>query len=173
MNYDLRTSKNDGGQRMLNALLSGTEMPIHCHPQSNESVILLCGKLFEVLYDEEGYEIERVHLDSSVGNFGCVVPLGAWHTVKVLEPSIIYETKDSKCGQDGSEIFEEYKTKCATAPSLTSFSNSPEDIKTNIEYLIGMEHQSGSMDMITPVYVSRMLNVPLEDVEKAMKEPGI
>ena len=40
----------------------------------------------------------------------------------------------------------------------------------NIEYLIGMERQSGSMDVISPLYVSRMLNVPLEDVEKCMKE---
>ena len=46
------------------------------------------------------------------------------------------------------------------------------DLKKNIEYLIGMERQSGSMDVITPLYVSRMLNVPLEDVEKVMKDMG-
>ena len=33
--------------------------------------------------------------------------------------------------------------------------------------------QSGSMDAISPLYVSRMLNVPLEEVEKCMKEMGI
>lgn len=43
-------------------------------------------------------------------------------------------------------------------------------LKKNIEYLIGMERQSGSMDVITPLYVSRMLNVPLEEVEKVMRE---
>ena len=32
MNYDLRTSSNDGGQRMLNALMPGTVVPIHHHP---------------------------------------------------------------------------------------------------------------------------------------------
>lgn len=36
-----------------------------------------------------------------------------------------------------------------------------------------MELQSGSMDVITPLYVSRMLNVPLEDVEECMKEMGV
>ena len=36
-----------------------------------------------------------------------------------------------------------------------------------------MERQSGSMDLITPLYVSRMLNVPLEEVEKAMTEMDI
>ena len=33
---------------------------------------------------------------------------------------------------------------------------------------MGMERQSGSMDLIPPLYVSRMLNVPLEKVEKVM-----
>ena len=44
------------------------------------------------------------------------------------------------------------------------------DLKKTIEYLIGMEHRSGSMEVITPLYVARMLNVPLEDVERAMKD---
>lgn len=170
MNYDLRTSSNDGSQRMLNALLPGTSVPIHRHPYSNENVILLCGKLVEVLYDAEGNETERIHLDPSVGNFGCVVPASSWHTVEVLEPSVIYEAKDGKYGEDGSETFDEYKTKMAQDPSQASFSNSFGDLKKNIEYLIGMERQSGSMDVISPLYVSRMLNVPLEDVEKCMKE---
>ena len=173
MNYDLRTSSNDGSQRMLNALLPGSIVPIHRHPNSNENVILLCGKLVEVLYDEEGNETERIHLDPSVGNFGCVVPDGAWHTVEVLDPSVIYEAKDGKYGEDGSETFDEYKAKIAQDPSQASFSNSLGDLRKNIEYLIGMERQSGSMDVISPLYVSRMLNVPLEEVEKCMKEMGI
>ena len=52
MNYDLRTSADDNSQRMLNALLPGTEVPVHRHPHSNESVILLCGKVVEVIYEE-------------------------------------------------------------------------------------------------------------------------
>ena len=36
--------------------------------------------------------------------------------------------------------------------------------------VLGMERQSGSMDAISPLYVSRMLNVPLEQVEVAMHE---
>ena len=46
-----------------------------------------------------------------------------------------------------------------------------ENIKRQaLEYLIGMERQSGRMDEITPIYVSRMLNVPLEEVERVMKD---
>ena len=170
MNYDLRTSASDNSQRMLNALLPGTTVPIHRHPLSNENVLLICGKLVEVIYDAEGNETERIHLDPTTGNFGCVVPVGAWHSVEVLEPSVIYEAKDGKYGEDGSETFDEYKAKVAQDLFLSSFSNNLGDLKKNIKYLIGMERQSGSMDMISPLYVSRMLNVPLEDVEKCMKE---
>ena len=59
------------------------------------------------------------------------------------------------------------------SPTAAPFSNSLGDLKKNIEYLIGMERQSGSMEVITPLYVSRMLNVPLEDVEKVMGEMGV
>lgn len=169
-NYDLRTSSDDGGQRMLNALMPGTVIPIHHHPDSNENVILLCGKLIEVLFDENGNETERIHLNPTVGSFGCVVPAGAWHTVEVLEPSVIYEAKDGKYGEDGSETLDEYRAKLiGKTTDKKSFSNSLGDLKKNIEYLIGMERQSGLMDAISPLYISRMLNVPLEDVEKVMK----
>ena len=171
-NLDLRTSSADTSQRMLNALLPETVVPIHRHPQSTENVFLLCGKIVEVICDENGNEKERIHLDPTVGNYGCVVPQGAWHTVEVLEPSVIYEAKDGKYGKDGSETFDAFKAKEAENKEQASitFSNSLGDLKKNIEYLIGMERQSGSMDVITPLYVSRMLNVPLEEVEKVMKD---
>ena len=122
-------------------------------------------------------------LDTSTGNYGCVVPAGAWHTVEVLTPSVIYEAKDGKYGEDGSETFgtkaepsvqkQKEITKTESRQDLSTFSNCLGDLKKNIEYLIGMERQSGSMDVISPLYVSRMLNVPLEDVEKCMKEMGL
>lgn len=169
-NYDLRTSSDDGGQRMLNALMPGTVIPVHHHPDSNENVILLCGKLIEVLFDENGNETERIHLNPTVGSFGCVVPAGAWHTVEVLEPSVIYEAKDGKYGEDGSETLDEYRAKLiGKTTDNKSFSNSLGDLKKNIEYFIGMERQSGLMDAISPLYISRVLNVPLEDVEKVLK----
>ena len=182
MNYDLRTSPNDGGQRMLNAMLPGTVVPIHRHPMSNENVLLLVGKLDEIFYDDQGNETERTHLDPTKGNFGCGVPQGAWHTVEVVEPCVIYEAKDGKYGEDGSETLEEYQTRQASSSldqlELASSNSSAPfisigDLKKNIEYLIGMERQSGSMDAFSPLYVSRMFNVPIEDVERVMKEQQI
>ena len=168
-NFDLRTSSADNSQRMLNALLPGTVVPVHRHPHSNENVILLCGKLVEVFCDDDGNETERIHLDPVVGNYGCVVPPGVWHTVEVLEPSVIYEAKDGKYGEDGSDTLDDFKAKKAENKVASTFSNSLGDLRKNIEYLIGMERQSGRMDEITPIYVSRVLNVPLEEVERVME----
>ena len=170
--YDLRTSSDDNSQRILNALLPGTVVPIHRHPNSNENVLLLCGKLVEVIYDENGKEKERIHLDPTIGNYGCVILPGAWHTVEVLEPSVIYEAKDGKYGEDGSETLDAFKAKVAEDKTAPTFSNSFGDLRKNIEYLIGMERQSGGVDEITPIYVSRVLNVPLEEVERVMKDMG-
>ena len=113
-NLDLRTSAEDGSQRMLNALMPGTVVPIHRHPMSNENVILLKGRLDEILYEEVTQaggkvtlrETERIHLCPAEGNYGCQVPKGVWHTVEVLEPSVIYEGKDGKYGEDGSEMYD-------------------------------------------------------------------
>lgn len=168
-NFDLRTSLADNSQRMLNALLPGTVVPVHRHPHSNENVILLCGKLVEVFCDDDGNETERIPLDPVVGNYGCVVPPGVWHTVEVLEPSVIYEAKDGRYGEDGSETLDDFKAKKAENKVASTFSNSLGDLRKNIEYLIGMERQSGRMDEITPIYVSRVLNVPLEEVERVME----
>lgn len=122
MNYDMRTSSNDSSQRMLNALLPGTKVAIHHHPISNENVLLLCGKLEVVVYEEVAshshtsngehistdsqlVENERILLDPEIGNFGCVVPAGAWHTIEVIEPSVIYDGKDGRYGMDGTETW--------------------------------------------------------------------
>ena len=192
INYDLRTTPDDGGQRMLNALIPGTVVPIHRHPMSNETVICLSGKIVEVLYEEDDIakdfpmgmdaqdvpsgkrfkESARYMLDPSLGNFGCVVPAGVWHTVEVLEPSVIFEAKDGKYGQDGSETLADYEDKGKT-PTPSTFSNSLGDLKKNIEYIIGMERQSGNIDTPTPEDIAKILNVSVEEVEQCMKEMSL
>ena len=112
-NLDMRTSAEDGSQRMLNAMLPGTEVAIHRHPMSNENVILIKGRLDEVLYEEVSSsdgkvslkEVERIHLCPENSVYGCQVPKGVWHTVEVLEPSVIYEGKDKKYAEDGSVTY--------------------------------------------------------------------
>lgn len=98
MNYDLRTSSADTSQRMLNALLPGTEVPIHRHEETAETVVCLCGRLEEMIYEEmpDGtyQEVSRHLLCPAEGLYGIQIPAGAWHTICVLEPSVIFEAKD-------------------------------------------------------------------------------
>ena len=118
-NYDFRTCEEDKSQRMLNALMPGTEVAIHRHPDSSESVICLCGRMDVVIYEEVAVyiqngeettsqvsynETERISLAPVEGKFGCSIPKGAWHTVEVFEPSVIFEAKDRAYGEDGSEM---------------------------------------------------------------------
>ena len=98
MNYDLRTSSADTSQRMLNALLPGTEVAIHRHEETAETVVCLCGRLeemiYEVLPDGTFQEVSRHLLCPAEGLYGIQIPAGAWHTIRVLEPSVIFEAKD-------------------------------------------------------------------------------
>lgn len=121
--YDLRTSPADTSQRLLNALMPSTVAPIHRHEDTSETVICLCGKLDEVIYEEVDAllspltaeeaaafdrgmdaqevthekrfrEVQRIRLCPAEGQYGCQIPQGAWHTIEVLEPSVIFEAKD-------------------------------------------------------------------------------
>lgn len=197
MNYDLRTSEHDGSQRMLNALLPGTQVAIHRHTRSSENIICLCGRMDVILLKEtkergaisedfdrgmEAQEVtcrnvlvesERIHLCPENATFGCVVPAGTWHTVQVYDPSVIYEAKDGKYGEDGSETYNGELVTPTNASSSDLFHNYLGDLKKNIEYLMGRECAEGNTDPISPDYISRLLNVPLEEVEKYMKEMGL
>ena len=112
-NFDLRTSTEDTSQRMLNALQPDTVVPIHKHDDTSETVVCLCGRLEEIIYEEV---VEYVHEETSrteevlrkqtfkevsrqllcpaEGLYGVQVPKGAWHTIRVIEPSVIFEAKD-------------------------------------------------------------------------------
>ena len=109
MNYDLRTSAEDTSQRMLNALLPGTVVPIQ-HP--TETVICLKGRLEEIIYEEvveysreetsrteevvrkvSFKEVSRHLICPAEGLYGAQIPVGAWHTIHVIEPSVIFEAK--------------------------------------------------------------------------------
>ena len=115
-NFDLRTTPEDGSQRMLNCLEVGTKVPIHRHLKSSETVVCLKGCLDWVFYeelpnmdaggpvhdgemavDESNFrETARFRVCPREGQYGIQVPLGAWHSVVVHEASTILEAKDGK-----------------------------------------------------------------------------
>lgn len=86
INLDLRNGEGDTSQRMLNALLPGTHVPIHRHTKTIETVILLRGHITELFYDEKGVECARHELNPASGIYGVQVPAGMWHTLIVHEP---------------------------------------------------------------------------------------
>ena len=96
MNHDLRDSAEDGSQRMLNAIEPGSELPIHRHQKTSETMVCLRGKLRVEYYDE----LERICTDSFViepggENVSVSIPIGVWHTVHALESGIcILEMKN-------------------------------------------------------------------------------
>ncbi len=174
MNLDLRTSPHDNSQRMLNALEPGTVLPIHRHQMSTEVVVILRGSATQYFYDDLGNVTEDVTIKTGTPECGMSVEKGRWHKLVSDESgTVIFEAKDGRYGEDESETFDEYqakKSKESPAESSEPFYNSLGDLKKNIEYLIGMERRSGSMEVITPLFVSRMLNVSIEEVEKVMRE---
>lgn len=93
MNLDLRNSPEDGSQRTLNAIEPGTEMPIHRHHGSSESVICIRGHFEEYFYDEDGQLAETI--DMVPGGAIVNVEAGRWHSLKCPESgTVLFEAKD-------------------------------------------------------------------------------
>lgn len=88
---DLRTTSGDQSQRLINALIPGTQVPIHRHSTTTETAVILYGHIDEIYFDNEGNETERHPL--YVGD-GLQIPVGQFHTVEVHAPSILLEIKD-------------------------------------------------------------------------------
>ena len=119
MNYDLRTTVEDGSQRLLNALEPGTHVPIHRHLKTAETAICLEGCLDWVFYEElpnmdaggpvhdgevaadehQFVEVARFRICPREQKYGIQIPLGVWHSIEVHEPSTIFEAKDGAYGK--------------------------------------------------------------------------
>lgn len=96
-NFDLRNSPEDNSQRILNIMDKGTVVPIHCHPDTSESVVILRGAIDWIFYDENHKEIARYKLSRENGPYGLQIPAGQLHGIEVQESgSIVFEAKDGK-----------------------------------------------------------------------------
>ena len=95
MNYDLRTSSDDTSQRMLNALEPGTIVPVHRHPSTAETVIIVRGKVKEILFDECGNVAQEILMEVGGDCPVLQIPAGQWHSIEALESgTVIFEAKD-------------------------------------------------------------------------------
>ena len=98
MNMDLRNSADEQSQRMLNAIEPGSQLPIHRHQKTSETVVCLRGRLVEEYYDElERTCTERIELSPNGPVVALNIPAGQWHTVLALESgTVILEMKNGK-----------------------------------------------------------------------------
>lgn len=95
MNHNLHASLDDKVQRLLNALELGTVLPVHRHKNTDETYILLRGKMDIKVYNEQKELIETYRLDTQAGQYGIHIPANSWHTVEVLEKgTVIFEVKE-------------------------------------------------------------------------------
>ena len=93
--YDLRTTPNDGSQRMLNALEPGTIMPIHRHRNTSETMVMVRGKLIERFYDDNGNITDEFVMDPCGQHPMVQIEKRQWHSLEVLEEgTVIFEAKD-------------------------------------------------------------------------------
>lgn len=96
--YDLRNTPEDDSQRMLNVIEPGSEMPIHRHKFTSETVVCLRGCLVEEFFDElERICTESIELKPGGPNFAVNVPAGQWHKVWAKESgTVLLESKNGK-----------------------------------------------------------------------------
>jgi cupin fold WbuC family metalloprotein len=94
MNYNFHEGPDSKAQRMLNALEPGSIVPIHRHQQTDETCVVIRGKIEVQFYDETGAQTASFKLDPLKGNYGVHISKGQWHTLVVVEPSVIFEVKD-------------------------------------------------------------------------------
>lgn len=95
MNYNFHHSLDEKCHRMLNAVEPGTDIPIHRHPDKDESFVILRGKVRSTTYNDDGSVIDSVVLSQEDGIYGVDIPQGVWHKLESLEPaSVIFECKE-------------------------------------------------------------------------------
>ena len=95
MNFDLRNSDADMSQRMLNAIEPGSEVPVHRHQKTSETVVMIRGRAIQHFYDEQGALTESVLLEVGGPVPAIQVPMGVWHRLESLESgTVIVEFKD-------------------------------------------------------------------------------
>lgn len=90
MNFNLHESERALTQRLLNALEPGTVLPILRHNHTDETYILLRGKIDVMFFDGDKTEIMRFHLNPLTGNYGVHIPRGRWHSLEVIESAVIF-----------------------------------------------------------------------------------
>jgi cupin fold WbuC family metalloprotein len=94
MNLNFHQSLDEKCHRFLNAIEPDSVVPIHHHPHTEETFLLLRGKVRVTTYNDDGTVIESIVLDPTEGRYGVNIGKNVWHTIEALESSVIFECKE-------------------------------------------------------------------------------
>jgi cupin fold WbuC family metalloprotein len=95
MNHNFHVSFESKSQRLLNAMEPGTKVPVHRHPETSETYVLLRGKMRVLIFADDSTLLQDVVLDVAQGHYGVHIEAGEWHSVEILEPgTVMFECKD-------------------------------------------------------------------------------
>lgn len=109
MNFDQRTTTENGSQRMLNALEPGTHVPIHCYLKTSETVICFGGCLDWVFYEKfsrlansnERPEVEWPNMDANGPVHDGDPSTGSGSETAVDESCFVKAAKFRVCPREG------------------------------------------------------------------------
>lgn len=93
VNILLHESFDSLSQKMIDVLLPGTHVDIHRHLNTDETLIILRGKTDIIMYDDDMEIRDIITIDPSQ-TFCFTISKNVWHTINVIEPSVIIEIKD-------------------------------------------------------------------------------
>ena len=117
MNLNFHQSLDEKCHRFLNAVKPGANIPIHRHPEKEESFVVLRGRIRVITYNDDGTIIDDMVLNPSEGRYGVNVGKNVWHTVEALEPgSVIFECKEGPFVEHEVGILEIDDVRCAMTP---------------------------------------------------------
>ena len=93
--FDLRNTNKDNSQRMLNALQPGTILPIHRHPFTTETLVMVRGCVCQKFYNSKGEVTDTFVLKAGGDCSALQIPAGQFHSLECLESdTVIFEAKD-------------------------------------------------------------------------------
>ncbi len=92
-NYNFHQSLQDKCHRFLNALEPGTFIPVHHHPDKDETFVILKGRVRVNTYKDDGKVLATSVISQESGIYGADIPKNVWHGVECLEPSVLLECK--------------------------------------------------------------------------------
>ena len=90
-NLNIHASTDDPVNRLFIAALPGSPFAIQRHPDRWELLTCLRGRFVSRIHDDTGKVVAEYRMGED-----CVtleIPAGTWHSLEVLEPSVLLEVK--------------------------------------------------------------------------------